>query len=249
MSTRTAPRRRGRTIQVIVGVLLVVVAFVGVLVFSQLVGRGGKTTIIGAAHDIKTQTILTDGDLTAIQVDTVPTGAIKDKASATGKFARSDIKGGGAVLDSDLAAPASATPARLYFALPAGKVALNIPAGDISAYVQPGDQIDVIATPKAGSQQAGATATSQTKATLKGLRVLAVGAPQTGQQQAAGGNTAPNGGNLVVQVSLQDAETLEFIVKNTDFTYVLKSPLDVNAADPTTTGVDLGTFKSAFGYR
>jgi len=54
---------------------------------------------------------------------------------------------------------------------------------------------------------------------------------------------------LVVQVSLQDAETLEFIIKNTDFTYVLKSPLDVNAPDPSTTGVDLNSFKAAYGYR
>jgi Flp pilus assembly protein CpaB len=233
---------------VIVGILLVVVAFVGVLVFSQLVGRGGKTTIIGAAHDLKTQTVLTDADLTTVQVDVVPTGAIKDKANASGKFVRNDIKAGVAVLDTDLAAPANATPAKLYFALPAGKVALNIPAGDISPYVQPGDQIDVIATPKTTGQQPGTPTNSQTKATLKGLRVLAVGAPQSGQL-AQGAPAAPLGGNLVVQVSLQDAETLEFIVKNTDFTYVLKSPLDVNAGDPTTTGVDLNGFKAAFGYR
>jgi Flp pilus assembly protein CpaB len=232
---------------VIVGILLVVVAFVGVLVFSQLIGRGGKTTIIGAAHDIKTQTVLTDADLTTIQVDVVPTGAIKDKAGASGKFVRNDIKAGVAVLDSDLAAPANATPAKLYFALPAGKVALNIPAGDISPYVQPGDQIDVIATPKAAAQPPGTPGAGQTKATLKGLRVLAVGAPQANPAQGA--LATPQGGNLVVQVSLQDAETLEFIVKNTDFTYVLKSPLDVNASDPTTTGVDLNSFKAAFGYR
>lgn len=233
----------------IIGVLLVVVAFVGVLVFSQLVTRGARTTIVGAAHDIKTQTVLTDTDLTTIQVDTVPTGAITSRSGATGKFARNDIKSGAPVLETDLAAPSNATPAKLYFALPAGKVALNIPAGDISPYIQPGDQIDVIATPKAAANPNPAQPVqSQTKATLKGLRVLAVGAPQTGAQ-ATGNNNVPNGGNLVVQVSLQDAETLEFIIKNTDFTYVLKSPLDVNNSDPSTTGVDLNTFKAAFGYR
>jgi Flp pilus assembly protein CpaB len=255
LSTTTAPRRRARTIQVIIGVLLVVVAFVGVLIFSTLIGKTGKTTVVGAAHDIKTQTVLTDGDLTTVTVDALPTGAIKDKASAVGKFARSDLKSGAPVLDSDLAAPASATPAKLYFALPAGKVALNIPAGEISPYVQPGDQIDILASPKPTSNQQGSAPTvSQTKATLKGLRVLAVGAPPTGNQQSngsnnSGGNANPSGGNLVVQVSLQDAETLEFIIKNTDFTYVLKSPLDVNAPDPSTTGVDLNSFKAAYGYK
>jgi Flp pilus assembly protein CpaB len=253
LSTNTvSQRRRGRTFQVIIGVVIVILAFVGFVIFSQLVGRGTtKTTVVAAAHDIKTQTILSDGDLTTIQVDTVPTGAIKDKTSANGKFARQDIKSGSPVLDSDLAAPAEATPAKLFFALPSGKVALNIPAGDISAYVQPGDQIDVIATPKAvANAQPAAPTVSQTKATLKGLRVLAVGTPQAASNTAnSGGAATAVGGNLVVQVSLQDAETLQFIVKNTDFTYVLKSPLDVNNSDPTTTGVDLNTFKASFGYR
>ena len=249
MSTTTAPRRRGRLLQVVIGVLLVVVAFVGVIIFSQLSRGASKVTVIGAAHDIKTQTVLTDTDLTTITVDTAPTGAITNKADATGKFARVDIASGKAVLDSDLAAPAAATPAKLYFALPSGKVAINIPAGDISPYVQPGDQIDVIATPKTATTN-GQTTTSQTKATLKGLRVLAVGAPvaATANANANGGATA-NGGNLIVQVSLGDAEVLEFIVKNTDYTYVLKSPLDVNNPDPATQGVDLNGFKAAFGYR
>src|SRR5438046_2983057 len=83
---------------------------------------------------------------------------------------------------------------------------------------------------------AGAAAAVQTKATLKGLRVLSVGTPGT-----------PTGGNLVVEVSLQQAELLEFLVKNTDFTYVLKSPVDADSPDPSTTGVDLNTFKAAFG--
>jgi Flp pilus assembly protein CpaB len=235
---------------VIIGVVLVAVAFVGVLIFANLArGAVSKTTVIGAAKDIKTQHVITADDLTTVTVDTVPTGAIKDKNGAVGKIARQDIGNGQPVLDTHLAAPAVVTPARLFFALPAGKVALNIPPGDISPYVQPGDAIDIIATPKVASNlPAGVANPNQTKATLKGLRVLAVGTPQA--TPGPGANPPPtSAGNLVVEVSLQDAETLEFIVKNTDFTYVLKSPLDVNSPDPATSGTDLGSFKAAFGYK
>ena len=147
-----------------------------------------------------------------------------------GRIARQDIKAGAPIIDTQLALPAPQTAAKLYFTLPAGKVALNIPAGDISPYVQPGDQIDVIATARGGAVQ--------TKTTLKGLKVLAVGTPGT-----------PTAGNLVVQVSLQDAEALQFLVKNTDFTYVLKSPLDTSSTDPSTTGIDLPGFKTRYGFK
>lgn len=238
MST-AAPRRR-RPLQVLLGVVLVVLAFVGVLVVSRLAGAPvQKLSIIGAAKEIHVGKVLAVDDMSTIEVDAPgPTGAFRDKAAAAGRIARQNIAAGEPVLDTELAQQTAVTPARLYFTLPAGKVALNIPAGDISPYVQPGDQVDVVATPKIG------TGSSQTKTTLKGLLVLAVGAPG----QAATGNATPSGGNLIVQVSLQDAEALEFIIKNTDFTYVLKSPQDTGSADPETSGMDASAFRSRFGF-
>lgn len=242
MSTAAPPRRR-RSLQVAIGVVLVVLAFVGVLFVSRVSGGGGGTTsvtIIGANRDIKTATSLVAADLTTITVDTLPTGAMRDASLLVGKVARHDISKGVAVLDSDVASPAIGTAAKLYFALPSGKVALNIPASDISPYVQPGDQIDIIASPKQSATQQASS--PQYKVTLKALRVLSVGAPA-----AAGG--AAGGGNLIVEVSLQDAEAIEFLIKNTDFTYVLRSPLDQATPDPSTTGVDLPTFKQIYGFR
>lgn len=241
MST-TAPRRR-RPLQVVIGVVLVTLAFVGVLVVARLASAPAqKLTIVSAARDIHVGKKITAEDLSTTQVDAPgPTGGFQDRTAPVGKLARQNIVAGQPVLDTELAVETVAAPARLYFTLPAGKVALNIPAGDISPYVQPGDQIDVIATPRVTSS----TPNQQTKTTLKGLLVLAVGAPGT----TSSGSTTSSGGNLVVQVSLQDAEALQFIVKNTDFTYVLKSPQDVGSLDPSTNGMDLPTFKSTFGYR
>jgi Flp pilus assembly protein CpaB len=237
LSTAAAPRRR-RTLQVAIGVVLVIFAFVAVLLVSRLSGGGTPAaqavTIIGAGRDIKTATALVAADLTTITVDTVPTGAVRDATLLVGKISRHDIAKGAAVLDSDVASPAIGTAAKLYFALPSGKVALNIPASDISPYVQPGDQIDIIASPKGG------TGGPQYKTTVKALRVLSVGAPQS--------SAGAGGGNLIVEVSLQDAESVEFLIKNTDFTYVLRSPLDQASPDPNTTGVDLQTFKQIYGF-
>ena len=241
MST-AAPRRR-RPLQVVIGVVLVALAFVGVLVVARLASAPTqKITIVSAARAIHVGKKITADDLATIQVDAPgPTGGIRDKTAAIDKLARQNIAAGEAVLDTALTLETAVAPARLYFTLPAGKVALNIPAGDISPYVQPGDQIDVIATPKSTNPNTN----QETKTTLKGLLVLAVGAPGT----SASGSTTSSGGNLVVQVSLQDAEALQFIVKNTDFTYVLKSPQDATATDPDTTGIDLPNFKTKFGYR
>jgi Flp pilus assembly protein CpaB len=236
LSTAAPPTRR-RSLQVAVGVVLVVLAFVGVLVFSRLSGgpAAASVTIEGASRDIKTGTVVVAADLTTIAVETVPTGAVRDPGQLVGKIARHDVTKGVAVLDSDVASPAIGTATKLYFALPAGKVALNIPASDISPYVQPGDQIDIIASPK----QQGSP---QYKVTIKALRVLSVGAPA-----AAGGTAA--GGNLIVEATLQDAESIQFLIKNTDFTYVLRSPLDQSTPDPGTTGVDLPTFKQIYGFK
>ena len=241
MST-AAPRRR-RPLQVILGVVLVALAFVGVLIVARLAGAPvQKISVIDAAHDIHVGKVIAAEDLTTTTVDAPgPTGAFRDKTAAIGQVARQNIVAGTVVVDTYLAQQTAVAPARLYFTLPTGKVALNIPAGDISPYVQPGDQIDVIATPKIGN----ASSNQETKTTVKGLLVLAVGAPG----QAATGSATPSGGNLIVEVSLQDAEALQFIVKNTDFTYVLKSPQDAGTTDPDTTGIDLGTFKAKYGFR
>ena len=241
MST-AAPRRR-RPLQVVLGVVLVVLAFVGVLIVARLGGAPPqKITVVGAARDIHVGKVIVADDLNTISVDAPgPTGGFRDKNAALGQVARQNITAGAPVLDVELAQQTAVAPAKLYFTLPTGKVALNIPAGDISPYVQPGDQIDVIAAPRVGASSTN----QQTKATLKGLLVLSVGAPG----QAATGNATASGGNLVVEVSLGDAEALQFIVKNTDFTYVLKSPQDAGATDPDTSGMDINQFKSKFGFK
>src|SRR5438094_5960088 len=142
----TTPASRRRPLQILVGVILVAIAFIGVLVFGRGSGGGStqKTRVVGAAVTIKTGTAVKATDLNTIEVDTVPTGALTNPTAAVGQIARQDIAVGTPVLDSELAAPAATTAAKFYFTLPAGEVALNIPAGDISPYVQPGDQIDII---------------------------------------------------------------------------------------------------------
>ena len=241
MSTAT-PRRR-RPLQVVLGLVLMVMAFVGVVVVARLASPPTqKISVLAAAHDIHVGKAVTADDLTTIDVEVPgPPGALRDRTLVIGRVARTTITSGSAVVDTSLATQTAVAPAKLYFSIPAGKVALNIPAGDISPYVQPGDQIDIIATPKAVNP----ASTQQTKTTLKGLLVLAVGSPG----QTAQGAATSTGGNLVVQVALQEAEALQFIIRNTDFTYVLKSQQDASNPDPATTGMDLPAFKALYGFK
>ncbi|HEV3231675.1 MAG TPA: SAF domain-containing protein [Candidatus Dormibacteraeota bacterium] len=240
MSNQQGPKPRSKVPQIALGALLVVVAFGGVILFGRGGGGSGghQATMYQAARDIKTGAAVTVDDLSTVTVDVLPTGAIIDRAMAIGKIARQEIPANTRLIDSMLAAPPTLTAAKLYFTLPSGQVALNIPSSDISPYVQPGDQIDVIATVKPGTGTGATATTTQTNATLKGLKVISVGTPGT-----------PTAGNLVVAVTLQQADLLEYIVKNTDFTYVLKSPLDAQAQDPGTQAVDSQVFKSQFGFR
>lgn len=240
MSNAQSTKPRSRTPQIAFGGALVVLAFVGVLILGRGGGGGGgghSVTVLAAAHTISTGSAVTAAEVTTTQVDIPPTGAIIDRTTAVGKIARQDIASGTVLTDAMLAAPAIPGAAKLYFALPPGDVALNIPSSDISPYVQPGDQIDVIASLKPGAP-GNASLGTQTNSTLKGLKVISVGTPGT-----------PTAGNLVVAVTLQQADLLEYIVKNTDFTYVLKSPLDATNPDPGTQAVDVQTIRSEFGFR
>lgn len=239
-STAAATARKRPGILVLVaGLLVMALAFAGV-VFIGAASRGNgpalaKVTIVDAARDVKTGHAITADDLSMIGVDIVPTGAIKTNQDAIGKIARQDLKAGLPILDSSLAVPAAASAGKLYFALPSGAVAMNIPPTDISPYVQPGDQIDILAAPR--SSAASAAAGTKTKIALKAIRVLAVGTPGT-----------PSAGNLVVAVSPSQAEAIAYLVKNADFSYVLRSPLDANSPEQPTQGVDATTFKAQYGY-
>lgn len=238
-STAPMARKRPRILVLVAGLVVMGLAFAGVILVGGATRGSGpaaaRVTIVDAARDIRTGHAITSDDLATIGVDIVPTGAIKSNQGAVGKIARQDLKAGLPILDSALAVPAAASAGKLYFALPAGEVAMNIPPTDISPYVQPGDQIDILAAPKPiGAAAAG---TAKTKIALKSIRVLAVGTPGT-----------PTAGNLVIAVSPAQAEAIAYLVKNADFSYVLRSPLDANTPEKSTQGVDSATFKADYGF-
>jgi Flp pilus assembly protein CpaB len=231
--------KRPKPLVLVAGVVLVILAFAGVTFLGGSRGGGSpaptKATIMGAARDLRTGQAIAAEDVTTISVDFPPTGAKKTPSEIVGKILRSDVKAKEPIIDANLAAPAAAAAAKLYFALPAGKVAMNIPAADITPYVQPGDQIDIMATPRlAGGTAPGGV---KTKLAMKNVPVLSVGVPGT-----------PTAGNLIVAVTPAEAEAIQFVIKNADFTYVLRSPLDHSKPEEATSGVDINTFRAQYGY-
>jgi Flp pilus assembly protein CpaB len=245
LSTPVLPSSRRRPLQLVIGVALVLLAIFGVVFANKLTsssspgGGGGKVSVVGARDSIPSGHTLVADDLVLVKVDAAPAGAATDRALVVGKITRQAIPSGAPITDPMLVAPAPTVASKLYFTLRAGYVAINVPPGDLSPYIQPGDQIDVITSlcPQKIAGGNGSGQCTQTKATLKGLRILSVGTPGT-----------PTAGNLIVEVKLAEAEQLEFIIKNTDYTFALKSPLD-SGPDPTTTGIDIPGFKSIFGLR
>ena len=237
MSTASSSKRP-RPLVLVAGIILVIAAFAGVTYFGASKSgspASSKVSIVGAARDLKTGQAIVADDIRMITADYPPTGAVKTQAQAIGKILRRDVAAAEPITDAMLASPAGAAAAKLYFALPAGHVAMNLPASDITPYVQPGDQIDIIATPRvAGGAAAGST---KTKMAIKQILVLSVGVPGT-----------PGAGNLVVALTPSDAEAVQFLLKNAEFTYVLRSPLDHGKPEENTAGVDINTFRQQYGY-
>lgn len=230
-----------------IGIALVLLAVFGVIFANKLTspsgggstGSAAKVSVVGAKTAIPSGHTLVPEDLDVVKVDVAPAGSVTSNALVIGKITRQAIAAGSPITDAMLVAPAPTVASKLYFTLRAGYVAINVPPGDLSPYIQPGDQIDVITSlcPQKIAGGNGSGQCTQTKTTLKGLRILSVGTPGT-----------PTAGNLIVEVKLAEAEELEFIIKNTDYTFALKSPLD-SGPDPATTGIDIPTFKSLFGLR
>jgi hypothetical protein len=51
-----------------------------------------------------------------------------------------------------------------------------------------------------------------------------------------------------VSLTPSQAEAVQFLLKNTDFTYVLRSPLDHSKPEENTPGMDMNTFRAQYGY-
>jgi pilus assembly protein CpaB len=205
---------------------------VGKAVSSRIAQKPIPTTsVVAAAADIKLGAILSDTNLTTMQiVGSVPKGVIldKDKKSLIGRGVISELYAGEPILDSRLAAPGSG--GGLAATIPPGMRACAIKVDDVvgvAGFVTPGMRVDVVVSgnpPGTIDATQGAVA----KTILQNIQVLSAGTDI--QKDAEGKPKSVQVVNLLV--SPEQAETLSLTASQAvKIQLVLRNPLDTKT-DP-----------------
>lgn len=148
--------RRGGRLIMILGVILALVAFVGVLYMMRTTQKGPAApaevetrSVVVAAANIPARAKISSADvkLKEVPVSVVPPLAATDVMSVTGRFALSDIYAEQIILRSMLAEPGKTAGDVPSLGIPQGMVAIAVPVNEISGVAEAlraGDRVDVI---------------------------------------------------------------------------------------------------------
>lgn len=261
------PRAGGGRLFIIVGLVLALLAFGGVVLIGGALSSGGgigggpKTDVLVAAQQIEYRTTITASDLTVKSFDQadVPVGAFLpgQKSSLLSSVAELTILKGQPITNNMVAKSASdvLAPSTSYLPLPSGWVAYTMPTSEqqgVGGYPQVGDYITVIASADltlfstSTGQQAGPTK-FVTKTVFTNLRIIRVG-------PAGSGNTAPGsapaqGGvssSITVELTQCDAEFMTWLEAKTTLKYTLESYHDYAPA-PTGPNASCASITAANG--
>ena len=207
---------------VIAGICAIVV---GRMVGSRLnaVAKPASTRVVAASGDIKLGAILTDHDLTTVEIaGTAPKGAILDKKSVIGRGAIANLYEGEPILENRLAAPGSG--GGLAATIPDGMRACAVKVDEVvgvAGFVTPGEHVDVLISglpPGMTQDMAG----QKVKTLLQNIGVLSAGTDI--QKDNQGKPQQVQVVNLLV--TPDQAEVLSLASSNTHIQLVLRNPLD-----------------------
>jgi pilus assembly protein CpaB len=171
---------------------------------------GAPTSVVTAARDIARGTTLTEDVLSTVTLPArfVPPGAVRDPARAVGRTVATDLAEGEIVTQLRLAGGGAG---RIASLVPAGMRAVQLPVA-VTAGVEPGDRVDVVATFGGGG--------AHTEVTAEGLEVLAI---RRGQTATLGGG-ASGGVGLLVLVAADEAERLAFAATFATLSVAVRGP-------------------------
>lgn len=218
------------------GVLIAIVAFVGVVVFASKASTGGNgQDVVVAARDIQVRTQLTAADLTVAHYNTsqpLP-GAFPTTKSVIGMIAAATITAGQPILSNLVSSSAQTivgSPTS-YLPIAKGFVAVTIPSGEqqaVAGYIQPGDYISVIATVTPSGSKYPEARTIFTNLHVIRVGPALAGSTVTGTQ--AQGQAAGVSSSMTVVVSQCDAEYLSWFLTYASIRYTLESYQDYQSA-------------------
>lgn len=236
VAPNTAARPRSGTPYTILGLVLAVLGFGAVLLFSSMgahptaaIGGGPQVDVVVASEDIGIRTPITASQLKVVkfaQAD-APPGAYRLVDDVKNSVAAIDIKKGQAVTSNLVVKSGDAVPGpqSAYLPIPTGFVAITLPTGEmqgVAGYIQTGDYISIIGLVNAASGQ-------NVRTLFTNVHVLRVGpAPD-----AANGTAKPGGvsTSLTVVVTQCQAEYLNWFVGNAGLRYSLESYKDYKPQD------------------
>jgi Flp pilus assembly protein CpaB len=214
----------------VLGIVIAALAFFVFLLF----GRGGASTqgartidAVVAAVDIPAGQLISEQIVRVEKFapEQAPAGAVATIKAATGQYAAIALTKNTALTTGTLVSSQSKLPAakKPFLDIPAGKVALSIPAGGelltVGGFIQPEDRVDILWAPSPNAWQVA----------FQNLVVAHVG-------PVGGANAQGIATSFVVFVSVDDAQALSLLFANGSYKYVLRSQADAAKNDTVTSG-------------
>jgi pilus assembly protein CpaB len=197
----------------------------------QAAHQPASTRVVAAGADIKLGTVLTQANLTTVDIaGPLPKGVILKPENAIGRGVIADLYQGEPILESRLAAPGSG--GGLAATIPEGMRACAVKVDEVvgvAGFVTPGMHVDVmISGVPPGNQQAAADIGPQVKTILQNLSVLSAG---TDIQKDAEGK--PQQVQVVNLLVTPDQAQVLSLASNpqTRIQLVLRNPLDTKVND------------------
>ena len=245
------PRTGSGRLFVIVGLLLALLAFGGVLLFGgtrgPAIGGGPTSDVVVAARDIPFRGVIGPDDVTTAKwsQSDVPPSAFTRTKDVENLISQLQISKGQPILSNMLAKSPDQITGRSsgFLQIPQGFVAVTMPTSElqgVAGYIQPNDYISIIATVNLQSfgQQQGPPKTVS-KTVLTNVHVLRVGAatnqvtPVSGSGSQSTTQAGANASSMTFVVTACDSEFLNWFRSSATLSYELESFKDYKPQDVT----------------
>jgi Flp pilus assembly protein CpaB len=247
---------RSNRLLMVLGIVLMVVAFLAVILINPGKGGGGgggSTTVVESAVDIPAGTQISEQLLKTVTLpaDQVPVGAFNATRCAPkggactdplNQYAALALPKSTVLTSSNLVASQSALPPvkKPYLDIPSGQVAVQIPAGGelvaAGGFIQPDDRVDILATGLPGMKA------STWKIVYQNVVIAHVGG-------VASANTQGITSSYTLFVNVDDAENLEYLFASGQVKFLLKSQKDAKPEDKLGPGSDAGVSTDTFNAK
>lgn len=266
--------KRSNRLMLLVGVLLAVVAFGGVLMFGSRSGNSGpaapqNVSVVTALREIPLGTVLVIEDLgTAEMPTTEAVDTFRDPATLVGRVVRRTVLAAQPFTSSDFTS-GSVNALDVTTGLAAGQRAMAVPVNSLSgvgSLVQAGDYVDVMlaVTDQPDPNKAPVVAefrdaeglpvtklqdewlnNTTVKVLVQNVQVLGTILPTVGTEPSQQENEPQS--IAILSVTPQQAELIRFAQLDGNLYLLLRSPEDVGTEDVDTTGITLRELVDRWG--